>query len=208
MFSSSIQQLRIDNIAFERNDRYLFSEINCILQAGELLQIRGDNGSGKSTLLRIIAGLIEPQVGRVLGDEKSIDPQQLHYIGHQNGVKLHLTVRENLQLFSALTTQPIDSDNLKRIMQRMGLSSLQHKHALQLSAGQLRRLALARLLLHPVALWVLDEPATALDDAGQALLADLLTQHLTAGGIAILALHQSLPLQCATKTIRLGEQHA
>lgn len=205
-----MMQLIIDNLAFERNYQFLFSQINCVLNSGEILQVCGANGSGKSTLLRMLAGFIEPHTGTVLWQEKSIFrhrdtyQQYLHYVGHLNGTKPNLTVHENLQLNAALTNNKINSLHLKTTLQKMGLTHAIHTQAQYLSAGQLRRLSLARLLLNPTPLWILDEPMTTLDTEGQELLCDLLKQHLTNNGMAILATHQNLLLNRTMKVIHLG----
>ncbi len=204
-----MMKLTIANIAFERNYQFLFSQINCVLNSGEILQVRGVNGSGKSTLLRILSGFIEPHHGTVLWQEQSIfryrDAYQqfLHYVGHLNGTKSNLTVHENLKLNAALTRSKINSLHLQAILKKMGLTHIANIQAQHLSAGQLRRVSLARLLLHPTPLWILDEPTTALDTEGQELLCDLLNQHVANNGIAIVATHQNLALHGITKTLHL-----
>lgn len=202
--------LHIKQLAFERNFQYLFNHVNCELNPGELLQIRGTNGSGKTTLLRILAGFIEPHEGNVSWYGKSIFQdresyqQHLKYIGHQNGIKPNLTVYENLQLNCALTNIRIESNHIKQVLEQCELDHLSHTQALYLSAGQLRRLSLTRLLITSASIWVLDEPTTALDDSGQKLLSHLLTQHLAKNGIAIIATHQNLLLERNIKTMQLG----
>jgi len=203
-----MNKLIIQDVSFERNNQLLFSGINCSLQSGELLQIIGTNGSGKSTLLRILAGYLEPLSGIISWQDESIFAQdeyqqQLHYLGHQNGIKPYLTVAENCHLYCALTRHNIEIDFA---LKKMGLSSIKHQQALRLSAGQLRRLALARLLIKSAHLWILDEPTTALDLEGQHLFAELLQQHLKQGGLAILSSHQDLHLPF-TQQLRLGRQH-
>lgn len=206
-------QLTLSKLGFERNNQTLFKEINCTLESGELLQIRGTNGSGKSTLLRIIAGFLEPQAGNVLWQGHPISRQRntyqenLHYIGHQNGIKPSLTVEENLQLSCALAAINSIPQELKKITEKIGLKRFLQKQAMHLSAGQTRRLSLARLLLNTNPIWILDEPTTALDAEGQKLLADLLNEHLAVGGIAIVATHQPLQLQQPMKMIWLGENN-
>jgi heme exporter protein A len=203
--------LAIHNLAFARNYQFLFTGINCTVQPGELLQISGKNGSGKTTLLRIMAGLLEPEEGVILWHEKPIHQQretysqQLHYIGHKNGVRPYLTVYENLKLFDYLLGYRY-SGSLKEILKQMNLSALMHKQALHLSAGQLRRLCLAKLLLNSSPLWILDEPTTTLDAEGQQLLTSLLLQHLTNDGMVVLATHQ--PLSINGKIIDLEQYHA
>jgi heme exporter protein A len=205
-------QLNVDDLAFERNYELLFSDISFALQKGELLQVKGANGSGKSTLLRILAGFIEPHAGAVLWKNQSIFQErasyqeQLRYVGHQNGVKHILTVYENVQLSSALCSKRLEKQQIQTVIERVGLSHLMYNQAQHLSAGQLRRLGLARLLLNPASLWILDEPTTALDTDGQQLLADIFNEHLDQGGMVIVATHQSLLLTRDVKTILLGEQ--
>jgi heme exporter protein A len=210
----SPQQLSTHALACERNNELLFSDLHCTLQSGELLQIRGANGSGKSTLLRMLAGFIEPEVGTITWQKKSIFAQresyqqQLHYLGHQNALKPALTAIENLQFSSALLQQSVELDDIQDTLEKMQLQNLQHTQAQYFSAGQLRRLSLARLLLQPKHLWILDEPTTALDQAGQELLTQLLDQHLTCGGLAIVATHQTLSITQPVKTMTLGVTHA
>jgi heme exporter protein A len=203
-----MNKLIIQELSFERNNHLLFSGINCSLQAGELLQISGTNGSGKSTLLRILAGYLEPLHGTITWQNESIFAQddyqpQLHYLGHQNGIKPYLTVDENCRHYCALARHKTAIDS---ILNKMGLSAVKHQPALRLSAGQLRRLALARLLMKSTRLWILDEPTTALDVDGQHLFAELVQHHLTQGGIAILSSHQDLHLP-STQQLRLGKNH-
>jgi heme exporter protein A len=206
--------LQIANLAFLRNDTPLFRDLSCQLTTGNALQIRGANGSGKSTLLRVLAGYLQPESGSISWHNQSIDEQrdtyqqQLHYVGHQNGTKQNLTAFENLQLAAALRGEPCTSQQIKRALAEIELSHAASTKAIHLSAGQGRRLALARLLLHPAALWILDEPTTALDNKGQAFLIALLDQHLANNGSAIVATHQILPLAKPMQTIQLGESHA
>lgn len=205
-------KLTLSALSFERNHQMLFDEINCTVHAGEFLQIRGANGSGKSTLLRIIAGFLEPQIGALRWQDQDVTQQrdtyqqQLHYVGHQNGIKTHLTALENLDLFCALLDVKKTKLELRTILQRVGLTHQADKPALQLSAGQTRRLSLAKLLLKKNPLWILDEPTTALDADGQQLLSNLLQEHLQADGIAIVATHQNFSLENKMQTICLGEK--
>jgi heme exporter protein A len=201
--------LSLNQIEFERNNEYLFHSVSFTQKAGEMLQINGANGCGKSTLLRIIAGYLEPQQGDVVWEGKSIFrqlddyQQQIHYVGHQNGLKLQLTVIENLKLISALHIKKPVMSQLTDILEQLGLTHLIDTQALYLSAGQKRRLALARLLLTPRKLWILDEPTTALDSLGQLLLTELLAKHLSEKGIAIIATHHELGMREQIKKITL-----
>jgi len=171
------------NISFQREDRWLFKNLNSELMPGQCLQVQGANGSGKSTLLRILAGLIELQQGEV------IRQQPLHYIGHQNGIKLNLTVAENLALQAALFNS---STCLLPVIHHIGLSPLQDTVAGNLSAGQKRRLSFAKLLLSKKPLWILDEPTTSLDKSGQDYFIHLLNEHLANQGMAVIATHHPL----------------
>lgn len=206
----TLNKLTIDKLHYERNQQVLLRDVNCTLLAGEALQIRGANGSGKTTLLRILAGYIEPLAGSVYWRDKCIFQQrdeyqqQLHYVGHLNGVKQNLTVKENLRLSQVLLGQDLNYSRIEKAMHRVGIQHLNDKQAINLSAGQVRRLALARLLLNPNGLWILDEPLTALDVKGQELFLSLLDEHLALGGMAVLATHHDLLLTNAIKTIHLG----
>lgn len=206
-------KLTLDHISFERDNRLLFSNIHCVLQAGDIVQVRGANGCGKSTLLRIVAGFIEPSSGalwwqdKLISQQKDLYGQQLCFVGHQNGVKPYLTVRENLILNSALLHQRLSRDKLDSVLDQIGLLPLKKMQAQQLSAGQARRLALARLLLSPARLWILDEPTTALDALGQAFLVDLLNQHAVKGGMILVATHHDLPLKHSINTIQLDAKY-
>lgn len=199
--------LHIQNLSFERNHQLLLNNINHAIERGNALQVIGANGSGKSTLLRLLAGFIEPHEGKILWDNQCIFrqhdnyQQQLHYIGHLNGIKPQLTINENLQLFCALIN--CKTDNIKTIIQRLQLSHVSNKQAMYLSAGQLRRISLARLLLQRLPLWILDEPTTALDKTGQALFTELLLEHLSQSGIAVLTSHHEIELADIQK-IELG----
>ncbi len=199
--------LSIDNLTFERHDQPLFNQLNYTLNNGELLQVHGANGSGKSTLLRIIAGYIKPEHGAILWNHQPIfqhrdDYQQIiAYLGHENAIKPYLTVYENLKLINIL--MQAHHKQIDFIIEQIGLHSARNKMAWQLSAGQARRLALARLLLCPRLIWILDEPTTALDNAGQILFATLLNQHLTSGGIAIISSHHDLSSPRHKKTLQL-----
>lgn len=202
--------LAIQHISFERNHRALFHCLTGDIQPGECLQITGHNGSGKSTLLRVLAGLLEPLNGEILWQttsifkEREIYHQQLHYLGHQNSIKRSLTVYENLTLSTAIANVSLHKTTIQHVLQRLHLSHALQTPAAHLSAGQLRRLSLSRLLLYPKPLWILDEPSTALDAKGQQILSELLNQHLATKGLAIIATHQTLELQHPIKIMQIG----
>lgn len=179
-----------------RGDVLLFTGVDCVLQAGETLHVRGANGSGKSSLLRILAGLAQPEAGNLLwcgADVRMLGADYcavLQYVGHHNGIKLDLTARENLAFHQALTGAD-DADALCTALERVGLTSCAALPGRRLSAGQRRRLALARLLLCHAPLWLLDEPLTSLDEEGRALFNDLMQRHAAGGGLIVMATHET-----------------
>lgn len=178
-----------------RNQQLLFAPISFALNAGEALLIEGDNGSGKSSLLRLLTGLSTPHEGHVLWQTQSIQTirdeyaTHLHYLGHTNGLKLGLSVEENLILGSHLA---LATPLIENALEQWQLNSLKHKLINQLSAGQKRRVALAKLNLTNKPLWILDEPLTALDAQIQQIFFANLESHLNNGGIAIISSHHSI----------------
>lgn len=202
--------LCLQQISFERNEQTLFSNIDFSLRSGELIEIRGANGVGKSTLLKIIASFIEPTAGQILFNNQPMNEcldyykNQIHYVGHQNGIKLDLTVKENLQFYAALFSQKISFLEITHALAQLGVEKLLNRSGHSLSAGQLRRVSLSRLLLIKRSLWILDEPASGLDLDGQKLLSSCLKNYLNQGVIIVLATHQHFIFP--TKTIQLGSQ--
>jgi heme exporter protein A len=189
---------QVENLACRRGPRPVFRNLEFALDHGEALFVAGPNGSGKSSLLRILAGLLPAAQGSVLWAGGSMDwgehKKRLHYIGHQDAVKPELTVAENLDYWRALRAA-----RMQELPAELGLDALRERPVRILSAGQKRRLALARLLLIDVPLWLLDEPATSLDRDGQEMLAGLIAQHRAKGGIAVIASHHEMNLPAAQK---------
>jgi len=183
-----------------RNDVVLFSGLDFRLEGGEILQIQGPNGSGKTSLLRMLCGLVLPDAGAILWNEKNIyDHRQyffkeMSYIGHVNGIKMELTALENLTISGALA-ETNNSISLPDILEKMGLAEYENTPARKLSSGQRRRLALARLLITNTRLWILDEPLTSLDDYGRQLMRDMITAHAAGNGITVLATHDPVDVQ-------------
>lgn len=182
-----------EGLACVRAGRTVFRGLSFALEAGDALLVRGPNGSGKSSLLRLLAGFLAPAGGRLawagqpVGDDLAAFRARLHYVGHANAIKGVLGVRENLAFATRLRGQaPVSID---AALETFGLAALADGPARYLSAGQQRRLALARLLATPRELWLLDEPAVGLDQASRARLEQALGSHREAGGVAVIATH-------------------
>lgn len=178
-----------------RGERRLFHDLRLALAPGQFLHVHGPNGSGKTTLMRILCGLTLPEEGEVRWRGQRIAKcapeyrRELLYVGHANGVKRELSALENLRVARALGAHPTRAP-LAEVLARLQLAGLAAAPAGSLSAGQQRRLALARLLACRARLWILDEPFAALDRAGNEMLEALLDEHLAAGGLAVLSSHQ------------------
>jgi heme exporter protein A len=191
-----------------RGGRQVFSGVGFTVDAGEALLVMGPNGVGKSSLLRLVAGLLRPQQGRLKlegGDLELTIAEQAHYLGHQDALKPSLSARENLGFWTALLGgEAARSDHA---LAAVGLDELAHLPAIYLSAGQRRRLAIARLIAVERPIWLLDEPTSVLDAAAQAMLADLIRAHVAASGLVLVASHGPIGLNEA-KQLRLGQQAA
>ncbi len=177
-----------------RGERSVFAGVEFAVASGQALLLRGPNGSGKSSLLRLMSGLLAPAAGRLAWDGAPIDAdpeahrRRLHYLGHQDAVKPVLSVAENLVGWARLRGVT-DAAAVDGALDRFALGPLADLPARLLSAGQRRRLALARLVAVPVALWLLDEPATALDDDSAGRLVETIAAHRRAGGLVVLSSH-------------------
>lgn len=195
--------LEAEDLVCVRGERTVFARLGFALEPGEALLLGGPNGSGKSSLLRLVAGLLRPADGRLLwqGAPFADDPEahraRLSYVGHQDPVKPVLTVRENLLFWARLRGAAAEATD--DALERFGLGALGSVPGRFLSAGERRRLNLARLLVAPAALWLLDEPSVALDRASVAALEAALAVQRRAGGIVLLASHVPLELPGARK---------
>jgi heme exporter protein A len=195
--------LQASDLACVRGGRQLFAALSFAVGPGQCLLVEGANGSGKTSLLRILAGLARPTAGTVSWAGRRVTPGQseylasLAYLGHRGGVKRELTALENLR-FQAVLGGTVVNPDLEAILARIGLRGFEDQPVAALSAGQERRLAFARLLARRPPLWILDEPLTALDAGGVALLEGLLAEHIVAQGTVILTSHQPLTLTHST----------
>lgn len=185
-------KLSVKNLGFKRGEEWLFQKIDFEVGPHECLQITGANGAGKTTLLRILAGLIETSQGKITWGNCALTqdfPTFFQYIGHKSGLKSNLTAEENLLLYAALKNRKLLPSELNKIITKMHLSHLRNIKIHHLSAGQTRRLSLARLLVHPVPLWILDEPLSALDETTERLIIEMINTHLIEGGLVVAATH-------------------
>jgi heme exporter protein A len=193
-----------------RGERALLAGLSFEVQAGCCLQVTGPNGSGKTSLLRALCGLLPWEQGSVhwRGGDVRADRYAFHaelaYLGHDTGLKSDLSAVENLYYEVGLR-RAIDRGMAVAVLERVGVARVMRQDVRQMSAGQKRRVAFARVLLCACPLWILDEPTSNLDAAGQALIGALLDEHLAAGGIAVVATHQPLALrQDAVRCLELG----
>ena len=196
-------QLSATGLGCVRGSRNIFENINFELCSGGALILVGPNGSGKSSLLRLIAGLLRPAAGVIVldGALDSIIAEQAHYLGHLDALKPALTVEENLSFWTRYLGEA--AAPCGPALATVGLDALGALPAAYLSAGQRRRLSLARLIAVPRPIWLLDEPASALDVAGTEKLAGLMRAHLSGGGMIVAATHGPLGIDAAE--LRLGD---
>jgi heme exporter protein A len=191
-----IRGLTVDKLAIARGDRLLFEGLTMTARAGEAVTLTGANGAGKTSLLRAIAGFIRPVAGTVTFDTE-LEPEEarscgLHFLGHQDGLKTGRSAWDEL-LFQTLWTGGSETA-ARGAVERLSLSPLLGLEVRKLSAGQRRRLALARLIASPRSVWLLDEPMAPLDTERRTLFGALMAEHLEDGGIIVAAVHDPLPI--------------
>ena len=192
--------LTFRDLACSKGGRTLFQGVDCTVSSGKWLHIVGANGVGKTSLLRMVCGLAPVETGEILWNGRSIrdNPEiyrrDLCYLGHLNALQESMTVQENLTFACALGGFIPPAAHLQPLLQQFGISGRSQQLVRHLSQGQKRRVALSRLALSRARLWVLDEPFVAMDHAGIDLLADLIAQHLSTGGIAVLTSHQDVDI--------------
>ena len=197
----TLPTLRAEGLAYRRGENALFTGLSLELAAGHLTWLRGHNGRGKTSLLRLLAGLAQPDAGRVtwgnvaLADAPEFAAQRI-YIAHANALKDDLTAFESLQFLAALHGRDAAPAAVRAALSRLKMTSRERAPVRTLSQGQRRRVALARLALENAAgVWVLDEPYDALDVDGIQIVNDLLEQHVARGGSVVLTSHQALSLR-------------
>ncbi len=200
-----LMRLVAADLACVRGGRRVLRHLSFAVESGSALVVTGANGTGKSTLLRLVAGLVRPDAGTLTleaGDPELTVPEQAHYLGHLDALKSSLSVRENLAFWADFLGP--GPGRVEAALAAVGLGALARLPAAYLSAGQRRRLSLARLVAVQRPIWLLDEPTSALDLAAQAMLADLMQTHLAAGGVIVASTHGPLGLAGAAE-LRLGE---
>lgn len=201
-------RLQADNLACHRGGRDVFSGLSFRVAGGQILAITGRNGAGKSSLLRTIAGLVRIAAGKIVlegGDPELTIAEQAHYLGHQDALKPALSVGENLRFWIGfLGGKAAESTSA---LAAVGLDMLADLPAAYLSAGQRRRLSIARLLAVKRPIWLLDEPMSTLDNAAQERLAGFMRTHLAEDGLILAATHGPLGIE-ATQMLRMGENAA
>jgi heme exporter protein A len=203
--------LEVRQLYSERDDRVLFADLCFSLNAGDVLQIAGPNGSGKTSLLRILAGLSSRYEGDILWHKHSLEQQraaylqQLLYIGHGAGIKAGLSPLENLRWSSALRGFQDNETQIREALCKVGLRGFEDQACYSLSAGQQRRVNLARLFCIPAQLWILDEPFTAIDQRGVSEIETWIGEFADAGGAVLLTTHHRLGINRPLRIIELGE---
>jgi heme exporter protein A len=197
-----LMQLTAYNLACSRGGRDVFAGLNFSLSGGEALMVTGRNGAGKSSLLRMIAGLICISAGRLVVTGGEVDAtlaEQSHYLGHEDALKTSLSVRENLRFWTDYLGGHLQQ--VDEALQAVDLGPLADLPAGYLSAGQKRRLSIARLVAISRPLWLLDEPTSALDEPSQKRLAELMRGHLAGGGMIVAAAHGPIGLERARELV-------
>ena len=191
-------QLELSHLACQRGEKLLFEGLSATFQSGQLVQLEGYNGIGKTSLLRMLTTLSRPLQGDILWNGEDIFKSseayltQLLYLGHTSGVKSELTPYQNLRFYQQISNTKQGDEIIWQALYNVGLGGYEESAVYRLSAGQQKRVALARLWLSQAALWILDEPFTALDKQGRAELTALFEQHCAQGGIVILTSHQTV----------------
>jgi heme exporter protein A len=201
--------LCFEKIHVWRGDRHVLQGVSAQVQPYELLHISGPNGTGKTTLLRVVSGLLRPEQGSVTWLGRSIATARtqyqaaLAYASHEPALKADLTALENLH-FAVGLKRRVTAKELRAALDRTGVTACADLPARVLSAGQRRRVAMARVLAMSASVWLLDEPYTNLDASGSALMSELLQSHVAGGGLALVVAHHELSLPCSVRRLALN----
>lgn len=201
--------LKVSGLSAKKGRLTLFSQLHFDMVPGQWLFLSGGNGSGKTTLLRILCGLARPDEGQVLWRDQNAHnaPEQLHqesiYLGHALGLKEEMSALENLQFNAQMMNKGFDPKRTKEVLNTLGLRGREHLPLRVLSQGQKRRVALAKLMLFPATLWILDEPFVALDGAGQEVLIKAIEAHLRQQGLLIYTSHQKVEIAAPGQEVSL-----
>ncbi len=195
--------LSAQGISCQKQDRILFEDISLTVASGELIHLQGTNGAGKTSLIRILVGLSTPDTGSVSLTNSSLDNYPLIYLGHKLGLNRHLSSVENLQFWANMHGISISTDELYALLARFNLVGLEDVPSGELSAGQQRRVSLARTQLLPANIWILDEPYTSLDTQGVSFIQNLIDEFVEGGGAVLMTSHQSLQSRLPVKNITL-----
>ena len=200
-------KLSANDLTLIRGETCLFQGLGFALNSGELLLLEGPNGCGKTSLMRAIAGMLTLESGEIRWDDEEVTRQRqtfhgaLVWLAHRTGLKGDLTLVENLRFEASLRPQAVVDK--EAVFERLGISRLKRLALRSLSAGQQRRVALARMLLADVPLWLMDEPFTNLDREGRKLVIELTEEHLAAGGMCVMAAHQDFELNAPIVRVQL-----
>lgn len=200
-------KLSAENLTLIRGERCLFEGLDFALESGALLLLEGRNGCGKTSLMRAIAGMLSLETGEVFWNDVPVRKQRqvfhgsLVWLAHRTGLKGDLTLVENLNFERSL--RPQSTRDPEEVYERLGIARLKKLILRSLSAGQQRRVALARMLLADVPLWLMDEPFTNLDREGRALVMELVEEHLAGGGMCVMAAHQDIEVHAPMTRIQL-----
>ena len=198
------------NLKVTKGGRCLAKDLEFKIESGNMLLLNGENGSGKSTLLRIMAGLSNPTSGKIYWNNEFVNDnlpehfERIIYVGHSTAIKSNLTLKENLKYWQEIHIGGKDiSSQLEHSLEIFNLTTSSDLPARCLSSGQTRKLALARLMLKPASLWLLDEPTVGLDTAGLRSLITLLNNHCESGGIVIMASHDEVRVECPVHVLKI-----
>jgi len=207
--NSASDGLSVEKVHVWRGERHVLKGLSLEVHARELLHISGPNGTGKTTLLRVASGLLRPELGSVswMGCPISTSPGQyqavMAYSSHEPALKSDLTALENLR-FAVGLKRRVTVAELRRVLDRTGVGPFADLPTRVLSAGQRRRVALARVLAMSATVWLLDEPYSNLDASGTELVSELLRTHVAEGGVALVVAHHALALDCAVRRLELN----